>query len=200
MAKIYRNRATATLAEALAGDNRHRVMTPERVKDYVGAFGIGEVLEGSAETVDQTEAAKTGVYGRLNATALEGAPYNADWVWLLMNRGSRPVQMAVDYEQERWFIRSRRLGGWEGWKEIYHTGNLPEKTRIAVITGEVANGGTIPIPSGYSESQCRFFWFARWVQSDNGDDYGEAGTTRVTGGGSNNFSYCRYIVIGTQWG
>lgn len=28
---------------------------------------------------------------------------------------------------------------------------------VAVLTGEIAHGGTLPIPSGFTESQCRFF-------------------------------------------
>ena len=28
---------------------------------------------------------------------------------------------------------------------------------VAVLTGEIADGGTLPIPSGFTESQCHFF-------------------------------------------
>ena len=37
-------------------------------------------------------------------------------------------------------------------------GTILKKSDIQVITGEVANGGTIPLPNGFLESECK--WFA----------------------------------------
>ena len=35
--------------------------------------------------------------------------------------------------------------------------NMITKSDIQVITGEVANGGTIPLPNGFLESECKWF-------------------------------------------
>ena len=40
----------------------------------------------------------------------------------------------------------------------YVVGIILKKSDIQVITGEVANGGTIPLPNGFLESECK--WFA----------------------------------------
>ena len=40
---------------------------------------------------------------------------------------------------------------------------------VAVLTGVIANGGTIPLPSGYSEGQCR------WMVSMNNDNASDIG-------------------------
>lgn len=41
---------------------------------------------------------------------------------------------------------------------IQQVNNMITKSDIQVITGEVANGGTIPLPDGFLESECK--WFA----------------------------------------
>ena len=52
---------------------------------------------------------------------------------------------------------------------------------VAVLTGEIAHGGTLPIPSGFTESQCRFFvsmknsnpnsWLWDWNEDAKGKHY-----------------------------
>ena len=43
---------------------------------------------------------------------------------------------------------------------------LSRSTNVAILTGTINNGGTIPLPSGFSESQCK------WMVSVNFDDPG----------------------------
>lgn len=37
---------------------------------------------------------------------------------------------------------------------------------VAVLTGEIADGGTLPIPSGFTESQCHFFVSMKYSDPD----------------------------------
>ena len=39
------------------------------------------------------------------------------------------------------------------------------KGDVAVLSGEIANGGTLPIPSGFTESQCHFFVAMRYADT-----------------------------------
>lgn len=41
-------------------------------------------------------------------------------------------------------------------------------TSIAVLTGTVAHGGTIPLPSGYTQDQCKWFVSINELMSYNG--------------------------------
>ena len=42
--------------------------------------------------------------------------------------------------------------------------SISSSSGVAILTGTIANGGTIPLPSGYSEGQCR------WMVSMNNDN------------------------------
>ena len=40
---------------------------------------------------------------------------------------------------------------YQPWQELGST-----KSNVSVLTGTIANGGTIPLPAGFSEEQCKF--------------------------------------------
>ena len=42
-------------------------------------------------------------------------------------------------------------------------------TQVAVLTGEIAHGGTIPLPAGYTETQCKWMVSMKQVGSDFGN-------------------------------
>lgn len=51
-------------------------------------------------------------------------------------------------------------------------------TQVAVLTGEIANGGTIPLPAGYTEAQCK--WMVSTKNSTmEGPEVNHYGLTRV---------------------
>ena len=113
----------ATNAQALAGSDNTRAMTPVRVHQAFRQFGLGgESAESAADALSGSS--PSGIYGKAPGTEADGFPYEASWVFLQMTRGSRPVQVAADYIQDRMFFRSWRASGWSSWKELFHTGNL----------------------------------------------------------------------------
>ena len=70
--------------------------------------------------------------------------------------------------------------------------------QVSVITGYVASDGTIPLPSGYTEEQCR--WTVspqRWYDNagDGSDDYWTMTGRVVTG---KVVTYFHYICIGVK--
>ena len=42
-------------------------------------------------------------------------------------------------------------------------------TQVAVLTGEIAHGGTIPLPAGYTETQCKWMVSMKRVETDFGN-------------------------------
>ena len=84
-------------------------------------------------------------------------------------------------------------------------------TQVAVLTGEIAHGGTIPLPAGYTEAQCKWMVSMRvpWVEKMDGKrPIGNFITCYTTGrvvvcaGGSppraEFSSTANYIVIGVK--
>lgn len=91
---------------------------------------------------------------------------------------------------------------------------------VSILTGTVANGGTIPLPSGYSESQCRWLvsvnndnpsntaWdWQEGVSSDHIHSYCSANGTRVVtcyrtvlseAGSQTHNGTANYIIIGVK--
>ncbi|MEZ6852787.1 phage tail protein [Halodesulfovibrio aestuarii] len=84
-------------------------------------------------------------------------------------------------------------------------GNKVDRTElppaVAVVSGAIGESQNIPLPSGYVEAQCRFFWTVTLIQINTSDDYSRNGTTRYipTCTGSNTrFSTGHYIVVGVK--
>lgn len=74
-------------------------------------------------------------------------------------------------EYSHWFNARNGDAGMRGslsiWGHIQCNGVLSSGSwlsSVAVLTGEIGHGGTIPLPSGYSEGQCR------WMVSMNNDN------------------------------
>lgn len=75
-----------------------------------------------------------------------------------------------------------------------------EVSKTAIATGNITYGETIPLPAGYTEKQCRFFWAIPFVQQSSSDDFVRTGTVRTppTPGGADTSKTGHYIVIGVQ--
>ena len=74
------------------------------------------------------------------------------------------------------------------------------KTQVSILTGAIAHGGTIPLPSGYNESQCRWIVSNRSHQIDDDDTLSVSADNRVVhcwtgqrGGG-----WANYMIIGVK--
>ena len=65
-----------------------------------------------------------------------------------------------------------------------HTHALDATGNVAVLTGTISNGGTIPLPSGYTESQCK------WMVSINSQ------VTALSTDGSDDRTYLRCFTTG----
>lgn len=86
-----------------------------------------------------------------------------------------------------------------------HTHALDATGNVAILTGTISNGGTIPLPSGYSEAQCK--WVA--VPSNMSDDgNNDMASFQVTTSGrvvtilvdtaAYPGNYATYIIIGVK--
>lgn len=79
-------------------------------------------------------------------------------------------------------------------------------TEVAVLTGTISNGGTIPLPSGYTQAQCKWMVAVGTISSSHGDhnsnhnvtftaNSNRGVTTSGIGGGSGT---ANYIIIGVK--
>jgi hypothetical protein len=55
-----------------------------------------------------------------------------------------------------------------------HTHALDATGNVSILTGFLSNGGTIPLPAGYTESQCKWAAFPRTV-----NNIGDAGINSI---------------------
>lgn len=61
------------------------------------------------------------------------------------------------------------LGGQTAAQIIANTlGQVPEGISVIVTAGTIGNGGTIPLPSGYTRAQCKYAVWAYSVRSSAG--------------------------------
>lgn len=65
-----------------------------------------------------------------------------------------------------------------------HSHALDATGNVAVLTGTIAHGGTIPLPSGYTEAQCK------WMVSTNSQ------VTALSTDGSDDRTYIRCFTTG----
>ena len=77
---------------------------------------------------------------------------------------------------------------------------------VAVLTGEIAHGGTIPLPAGFTHEQCKWAVMPRFMFDRGGADinsfqvYADANrfVTVHTEGGVNNYNRATYIIVGIK--
>lgn len=84
-----------------------------------------------------------------------------------------------------------------------HTHALDATGNVAVLTGTIAHGGTIPLPSGYTESQCKYTAFPATIGATTADgDFSVTLSGRVVSitvdGVTSATSSAGYIIIGVK--
>lgn len=84
-----------------------------------------------------------------------------------------------------------------------HTHALDATGNVAVLTGYLNNGGTIPLPSGYTEGQCKYTAFPATIGAATADgDFSVTLSGRVVSitvdGVTSATSSAGYIIIGVK--
>jgi len=84
-----------------------------------------------------------------------------------------------------------------------HTHALDATGNVAVLTGYLNNGGTIPLPSGYTEAQCKYTAFPATIGATTADgDFSVTLSGRVVSitvdGVTSATSSAGYIIIGVK--
>ena len=84
-----------------------------------------------------------------------------------------------------------------------HTHALDATGNVAVLTGYLNNGGTIPLPSGYTEGQCKYTAFPATIGATTADgDFSVTLSGRVVSitvdGVTSATSSAGYIIIGVK--
>lgn len=76
---------------------------------------------------------------------------------------------------------------------------VSSKSSIKIITGSISNGGTIPLPSGYTESQCK--WIVspqKWYDNAGDGGYDEWSITGRVVSGNGDIATFYYMCIGVK--
>lgn len=87
-----------------------------------------------------------------------------------------------------------------------HTHALDVTANVAVLTGTILNGGTIPLPSGYTQAQCKWSVGAGRILNLNSADINDFQVsvdsnrvvTVLSEGISDARQYANYIIIGVK--
>lgn len=86
-----------------------------------------------------------------------------------------------------------------------HTHSLDVTGNVAVLTGTISNGGTIPLPSGYSEAQCKWVAIPSNMSDDGNNDMASFQVTTsgrvvtvLVDGAAYAGNYATYIIIGVK--
>lgn len=86
-----------------------------------------------------------------------------------------------------------------------HTHALDVTGNVAVLTGTISNGGTIPLPSGYSEAQCKWVAIPSNMSDDGNNDMASFQVTTsgrvvtvLVDGAAYAGNYANYIIIGVK--
>ena len=83
-----------------------------------------------------------------------------------------------------------------------HTHALDVTNNVSILTGTIANGGTIPLPTGYTQSQCRWTVSVYYATSTSGDIReilcGVDNNRVVTVRGEDYTGMANYIIIGVK--
>ena len=76
---------------------------------------------------------------------------------------------------------------------------VSSKSSVTIITGSISNGGTIPLPSGYTESQCK--WIVspqKWYDNAGDGGYDEWSITGRVVSGNGDIATFYYMCIGVK--
>ena len=76
---------------------------------------------------------------------------------------------------------------------------VSSKSSVTIITGSISNGGTIPLPSGYTESQCK--WIVspqKWYDNAGDGGYDEWSITGRVVSGNGDIVTFYYMCIGVK--
>lgn len=167
MATIRRNRPTATSADALAGTDGHRVMTPERVREYASQFGLGYASGLTGVAVTEIGAAADGLAFGLVSSMTDG-PDNVSSGFVLemdSDGSSFPAHLLVNYSANELWFRRRPSEAWQkvwgGTPAIFQVGSsgyqmLPSGVMLqwgaltTGLTGDVNDGGVVNFPMAFA--------------------------------------------------
>ena len=77
---------------------------------------------------------------------------------------------------------------------------------VAVLTGEIAHGGTIPLPAGFTQDQCKWAVMPKAIYDRGGEDinnfqvFADANrlVTIYTETGVHNSNRATYIIVGVK--
>lgn len=139
------NHISANISDATSTNTPNMVVRRDTNGDVAVRYVVGG-LTGNALTATTLETPRT-----INGTSFNGGSNITTSSW----GTSRTLTLA---------------GAVTGSVSIDGSGNVTLDTSVSstsgvsILTGTVANGGTIPLPSGYSEGQCR------WMVSMNNDN------------------------------
>ncbi len=144
------NHTSANISDATSLNTPNMVVRRDINGDVAVRYVVGG-LTGNALTATTLETPRT-----INGTSFNGGSNITTRSW----GTSRTLTLA---------------GAVTGSVSIDGSGNVALNTSVSstsgvsILTGTVANGGTIPLPSGYSEGQCR------WMVSMNNDNTSDIG-------------------------
>ncbi|QEG08797.1 Ig-like domain-containing protein [Aeromonas phage 4L372XY] len=86
-----------------------------------------------------------------------------------------------------------------------HTHALDVTGNVAILTGTISNGGTIPLPSGYSEAQCKWVAIPSNMSDDGNNDMASFQVTTsgrvvtvLVDGAAYAGNYATYVIIGVK--
>ena len=86
-----------------------------------------------------------------------------------------------------------------------HSHALDVTGNVAVLTGTIAHGGTIPLPSGYTEAQCKWVAIPSNMSDDGNNDMSNFQVTTsgrvvtvLVDGAAYAGNYATYVIIGVK--
>ena len=98
-----------------------------------------------------------------NATKERSYPSSKAGTMLMVPAAYHGMQIYIPFDENIIFKRTTGSASenykYQPWQELGSA-----KSSVSVLTGTIADGGTIPLPSGFSEAQCK--WFVS-IASDN---------------------------------
>ena len=159
------------------------------LKNMIDAAGLGSLVK-----ITDFDQISGNVFFSFEGSAVNGGDWgNADGVGWQLSYTGQTTQYAQTTDSSL-FTRTKDDGAsWRVWHRFLNTSHLSDavdsanssraatsaavktaydlaaaKSTVAVITGTIADGGTLPLPSGYSAAQCK------WMVSLNQDNPGLA--------------------------
>lgn len=128
-----------------------------KLHDHEGENQKGNVQGGSGEYVYNGITGGATPSGS-NAVVPEGGdetrPKSITMLWCVKAFGAAVNQGAVDITALA--------------NEMANKANRSEVQHIAILTGTIAHGGTIPLPAGYTAEQCKWLVSSSWVNAPGG--------------------------------